>query len=36
VRISPKTGIDRFGFFFFENQSAEILIDNFRAVEYPD
>jgi hypothetical protein len=33
VRISPKHGIERFGIFFFENQPAEVMIDNIRLVE---
>lgn len=36
VRKPPRAGIDRFGFFFFENQPAEIVVDNFRAVRYSD
>ncbi len=28
IRKQPQRGIDRFGFFFFENQPAEIIIDN--------
>ncbi|MCK5805135.1 MAG: hypothetical protein KAI66_20045 [Lentisphaeria bacterium] len=34
IRKRPRKGIDRLGFFFFEGQPAEMIIDNVRAAEY--
>jgi len=34
IRKRLKKGVDRLGFFFFENQPAEMVIDNLRAAEY--
>jgi|GEM_PF-1831986 len=31
IRKRPQKGIDRFGFFFFENQQAEVIVDNIKA-----